>query len=50
MVVLHVVVQEGGLAERLQAARHFTLEGVVVQLNGQDWWWLVFDDPIHYTP
>lgn len=47
MIVLHVVVQQRRLAERLEAACDLAFEQVVVQLNGQDRGRLVFDDPVH---
>lgn len=47
VVILDVVVQKTRLPERLGAAGRWTLEGVVVQLNGEDWWGLVLYDPVH---
>lgn len=48
VIVLHVVVQQRRLAERLEAACDLAFEQVVVQLNGQDRGRLVFDDPVHW--
>lgn len=47
VVVLHVVVKQRRLAERLEAACDLAFEGVMIQLNGQDRWRLVFDDSVH---
>lgn len=47
MVVLHVVVKQLGLAERLGAAYSAAFKWVVVQVDGQDWGRLVFDHSVH---
>lgn len=48
VVVLDVVMQQAGLPEGLAAAGSRTLEGVVVQLNGEDGRGLVLDHSVHW--
>lgn len=48
VVVLDVVVQQAGLPEGLGAARRRALEGVVVQLDGEDGRRLVLDHSVHW--
>lgn len=43
-----MIVQQRRLAEGLGAARHLALKRVMVQFDGEDGWWLVLDDPVHY--
>lgn len=46
VVVLDVVMQQAGLPEGLGAAISGALEGVVVQLDGEDGRWLVLNHPV----
>lgn len=48
MVVLDVVVQQAGLPEGLAAVGCRTLEGVVVQIDGEDGRGLVFYHSVHW--
>lgn len=48
VVVLDVVVQQAGLPEGLGTARRRALEGVVVQLDGEDGRRLVLDHSVHW--
>lgn len=47
VVIFHVVMQQFGLPEGLGASRSVALERVVVEIDGQDRWRLVFDHSVH---
>lgn len=48
VVIFHVVMQQFGLPEGLGASRGAALEWVVVKIDGQDRWRLVFDHSVHW--
>lgn len=48
VVIFHVVMQQFGLPEGLGASRSVALERVVVEIDGQDRWRLVFDHSVDW--